>query len=104
MVANIPLYGVIALSGKSWTVIFQKQTSGAGYGTTTGRLNGYGAFPYNRFPGIPVIDYTGSDAVSLSLRIPDTRRPAEEDDLYTGTLAGFLAEIQQLGIPVHRYD
>lgn len=54
---HMPLYGVIAMTGAEWTVVYgYVRTSESS--TSTKSLSGYGPFPFWRFPNIPVVDWT----------------------------------------------
>jgi hypothetical protein len=55
MKKEIPLFGVIAASGGSWTVTHKPTRY------THSQTQGYGEFPFDRYPGIPVIDYRPAD-------------------------------------------
>ena len=97
-----PLYGIIAASGNQWTVEYQVQPRKNGSGIVSHALTGYGEFPRERFPDIPVIDYTSAttEQIMRSLALPSAMRPREENPSYTGTLDGFLTEIRSFGIVV----
>ncbi len=97
-----PLYAVIAASGNQWTVDYQVQPRKDGSGIVSHALTGYGKFPRERFPGIPVIDYTTAttEQIMKSLALPSSMRAREENPSYTGTLEGFLSEIKSIGIEV----
>jgi hypothetical protein len=58
-----PLYGTIPYYSGSWSVTFQKEKSGTGNGETSHYLSGYGDFPFEKYPNIPVINYRDNDAV-----------------------------------------
>lgn len=55
---DIPLYGTICRTGKEWTVQLQDKTTPTG-STISGNITGYGAFPRDKYPDIPVVDFTG---------------------------------------------
>jgi hypothetical protein len=55
---DIPVYGTICRSGKEWTVTLQTKVTSTGC-TITGSASGYGPFPREKYPDIPVIDFTG---------------------------------------------
>lgn len=98
-----PLYGVISASGGQWTVDYQVQVRKDGSGIVSHGLTGYGEFPRNRFPDIPVIDYTTATSEQLmkALAIPSTIRPSEENPIaYSGSLSLFLDTIREIGIKV----
>lgn len=54
-----PLYGTIAYFGRSWSVTFNtRETYGRnGCNISASSLSGYGEFPFDEFPNIPVIDF-----------------------------------------------
>lgn len=54
---DIPAYGTIPYSGKTWTITFKRQD------LTTSMLEGYGEFPFNDYPDLPVINYKDNDKV-----------------------------------------
>lgn len=59
------LYGVISAMGDTWSVMFrreQKEDFGEVWWKIT-ELNGYGDFPFERFPEIPVVDFSGNNMV-----------------------------------------
>ena len=57
-----PVYGQIAYTGGRWSVehVLTKDSNGT---TGSSSTTGYGEFPFADYPNIPVIDYTGNDAV-----------------------------------------
>ena len=61
------VYGIIAYTGKQWTVMFEREDKADGT-YTTGSRTGYGSFPFHEYPGLPVIDYTDNEAVIDKLR------------------------------------
>lgn len=50
-------FGIIPFFGGEWTVIYNN-----------GSLRGYGDFPFDRFPGVPVVNFQGNDAVMNVVR------------------------------------
>lgn len=98
---DVPLYGTIPYMGGEWSVTFKAKVSTTSH--ATGSLSGYGAFPFERFPGLPVINYYKNDAVFASLKLKDSDRPNEQNPAYGGTLAGFLEKVKDLGIEVINY-
>ena len=103
MPKDIYLYGTIPASGGSYTVT--KIGTQAPNGTiTTGRVTGYGPFPFDKYPGIPVIDFTDSPQVIAAIAIPDRLRPRESNPkFHAGTLKTYLQAIADLGIPIYNY-
>jgi hypothetical protein len=97
---NIPLYGIISYSGNQYTVIFKEEVYP--YSTITGSLTGYGNFPYEKYPDIPVVNFTGADKVIESINISRDLRPKEESSNYSGTLQTYLNELIKLDIPIIR--
>jgi hypothetical protein len=98
-----PLYGIISASGKQWTVEYQVELLPDGSGLVSHGVTGYGEFPRDKYPNIPVIDYrkATSDQIGRSLGSKYSIRPREENPvIYTGTLEGFLDFIRSIGIPV----
>lgn len=55
-VEHLPLYGIIAMTGKEWTVVFNYVRKSQ-ISTETKSLTGCGDFPFERFPNIPVVDW-----------------------------------------------
>lgn len=98
-----PLYGIISASGGQWTVEYQVQPRKDGSGIVSHSITGYGDFPKERFPNIPVIDYQNatSEQILKSLSLGSNVRPAEENPVcYSGTLEGFLSTLKDIGISV----
>ena len=95
-----PVYAVISYYGNQWTVHYQcyelSDRSTVSNITTTG----YGKFPYDRFPGIPVIDFTDNDNVIKSISIPLDDMPKEVNFHAKGSLESYLDTIRSFGIPV----
>ena len=58
---SVPCYGIVNYFGDGWTVYYRHKKTEDGY--TTGSLSGYGDFPFDEFPNIPVIDYSGSSGI-----------------------------------------
>lgn len=94
----IPLYGIIAYTGNQWSITFKEEFYKKS--STTSTLSGYGSFPYDRYPDIPVIDFNGADKVIESLSIPRSLRPKEESGINSGTLETYLNELIKLDIPI----
>lgn len=98
------LYTTIALGGNQWTIHFKKDKSENS--TTSSTLTGYGQYPAEEYPGIPVVrlDLVGFKTALKFTSIPDDIRPQEETDIYSGMLETFLNRAVQLGIPVDNWD
>lgn len=93
-----PLYATIPHLTGEWTV-----TNRPASGTLSSRLQGYGRTLPGDLPStLPVVrnDLAPIEAVMKGVFLPDTVRPREEADYYTGTLASYLEAVQALGIPV----
>ena len=105
--SNIPLYGVICHEGGQWTVEYYAEINynkkGVRTSTVTGRYSGYGNFPYEKYPQLPVIDLTNTDlkTVFKVINIPDNLRPKEENPLFnTGNLNSYLSTVRDMGVPI----
>lgn len=98
---DIPVYGSISAIGGSWCVHYdcsRKKNSTCAHST-----EGYGEFPRERFPDIPVIDFRSCKLgmISKYLDLPIEIHPEEVNPLvYKGTLAGFLDAVREIGIAV----
>jgi hypothetical protein len=101
-----PLYAVIAYTGKQWTVHFESEyDKNTHSGAVNCTLTGYGDFPTDRFPNIPVIDYTNNDGVFQALKIRDEDHPAEVDPISNyGTVKGYLLKVMDCGVPVYNWQ
>jgi hypothetical protein len=98
---NIPLYGSIPFLGGEYTITYREEKQKGS--KTTGRLSGYGKFPFEKYPDIPVIDFRTANEKSIweAINLPDTLRPQEENSSsYHGTLETYLKAIRALGIDV----
>lgn len=51
------LFGSISALGGTWTVTFRAREQTDRHSSISGSHTGYGDFPFDRFPGLPVIDY-----------------------------------------------
>lgn len=91
------LYGVISYTGGQYTVIFEKQTSADGC-TSISNLSGYGDFPFESYPNIPVINYAKNDKVFEVLK--KNLYVIESSSNGNITLKDFLQVIYNLGIEV----
>lgn len=99
------LYGIVAITGRSWTVEYAKEIKSNRGTITSKNLSGCGDFPTDRFPELPVIrlDKVTMETVIRYMAIPDNHRPEEQNMIFTGTLNGFLDEVAKLGIPIDNY-
>ena len=61
-----PAYGMIPFFGKAWSVTYEPKGS-----CSHKVLSGYGDFPFERFPGLPVIDLRDDDRVDQWLSRPN---------------------------------
>jgi len=100
----IPLYGTIPFFGNAWNVTFKKIRSGTNFSTST--MSGYGDFPFERFPNIPVIDFTNNDSVLDVLKLNVRIEESTIEDSYTPVipLKNYLAKIYDMGITIHNYE
>ena len=91
------VYGVIPYFGGEWTVEMRKE------GNTTSRITGYGEFPFDRYPDIPVIDFRNNDKVMNYLRWSN-KYGVEECENWSNKiylpLKKYLAEVEKMGIKV----
>ena len=97
-----PVYGCISYFGGEWMVSFEATVSDGSY--TTSSLSGYGEFPFDRFPSIPVIDYRNNDNVIKAISIPLSELPIEVYPGSKGTLESYLAKIEALNIRITSHD
>ena len=99
------LYGIVAMTGKSWTVEYAKEIRSDRGTITSKNLSGYGDFPTDRFPHLPVIrlDKVTMETVIRYMAIPDDHRPEDQNMIFAGTLEGFLDEVFKLGIKIDNY-
>jgi len=97
---SIPLYGIIAYTGNQWSITFKEELYKNSSVTST--LSGYGTFPFDRYPGVPVINFNGAEKVIESLSISREFRPKEESGINSGTLETYLNELIKLDIPIIR--
>lgn len=95
-----PLYAKIPHLGGTWSVTHHKTPSITGHGTTTQYLTGYGEFPRDRFPNIPVVDFRGVDDMTPILGIQDCHRPSEANSYYSGTLDTYLGLCNMYGATI----
>jgi hypothetical protein len=92
---TIPLYATVSYSGNTWTVHYKA------YGSTSNIIHtGYGVFPKDRFPNIPVIDYTNNDNVMAAIAIPISELPREVYRNTNGSIESYLYTLKGLGINV----
>ena len=95
---DAPAYGTICRTGKEWGITLQEKKSTTGC-TITGHIAGYGPFPFDKYYGLPVIDFSSQslDTCFEGLKIMDRIRPAMD----IRTLDAFLQAYRDIGIPVH---
>lgn len=95
---DIPAYGTICRTGREWTVTMQTKRTPTGT-TISGTRSGYGDFPFDEYPGLPVIDFTGEsfDRCFEGLKILESIRVREDIAL----LPGFVRSYQDAGYKVH---
>jgi len=92
---TVPVYATINYFGNGWSVHYKS------YGSTRNITHsGYGPFPHDRFPGIPVIDFTGNDGVIQAIAIKLDDMPREVNPSCNGTLESYLDKIRSFGISV----
>ncbi len=90
-----PLFGNVAHFGSCWSVIF------AAEGNTTSYSEGYGLFPEEEYPDLPLIEYnkTGTNNILAALEGPPS---PDFPGKIGGNLAVYLWGIRSLAIPVRR--
>lgn len=62
---STPIHGKISYYGKSWTIEFKPASPTCTHET----LSGYGDFPFEKYPGLPVIDLENNEKVWEFLRL-----------------------------------
>jgi len=108
---NQVAFGIISWTGGQWTVNYIKEESGQIGCYMTGSCTGYGSFPFDKYPNIPVIDYSNNDKVfsvlSWNLIIEETQTVSEFDIKYHPerivTVKEFLNRVHDEGILIHNY-
>ena len=95
---DAPAYGTIARTGKSWSIKLRDKRTTTG-GTISGSIDGYGSFPFEKYWGLPVIDFAGEsfDRCGEGLQIMDRIKPAMD----IKTLDSFIKAYQDAGFKVH---
>jgi hypothetical protein len=99
-------YGTIPYYGGTYSVTFFKDKHGA-----SSYLTGYGEFPFDEYPDIPVINYKGNDAVFDALK---WNRLIEETQIITNydrgistnqiiSLRHFLEHISDMGVQIYNF-
>jgi len=91
-------YGTICRTGKEWTVTMQTKRTDTGT-TISGTRSGYGAFPFNEYWGLPVIDFTGESLDRCFEGIKTLESIRVRDDI--ALLPGFIKAYQDAGFKVH---
>ena len=91
-------YGTIARTGKSWSIKLRDKRTTTG-GTISGSIDGYGEFPFEKYWGLPVIDFSGEsfDRCFEGLKIMDCLHPAID----IRDLDKFIKAYQMAGFKVH---
>lgn len=70
---ELPLYGVINYFGDGWTIVYRYHPDNL---EAHASHQGYGAFPSDRFNGVPVIDLQGVETLScLTSTIEEYKDP-----------------------------
>ena len=95
---DAPAYGTIARTGTFWTVTLQTKKTDTGT-IITGSISGYGDFPFAKYWGLPVIDFTGEslDRCFDGLKILEKIRVQEDISL----LPSIIKSYQDAGYKVH---
>jgi hypothetical protein len=104
------LYGVIPYFAGEWTIRFQKEERE--HSCSTHSLSGYGDFPFDKFPDIPVIDFRDNDKVMESLKanwiIEEVQLITDYDLKFNSdkiiSIEQYLNWINDLGIKVHNWN
>lgn len=105
---HVALYGIISCMGDTWTVVYRKegQLGETASWWTTREQSGDGDIPFDRFPDIPIIDFTNNDAMyevcSLNYMIEEARWDHTNLGIWQYVpLLEYLNECVKLGIPVY---
>lgn len=106
-----PAFGIISYTAGQWTVNFIKESSGQNGCFMTGHVTGYGSFPFEKYPNIPVIDYSHDDKVfnvlKWNLIIEETQTVTEFDTMYHPErivkVIEFLNRVYDEGIKIHNF-
>lgn len=95
---DAPAYGTICRTGKQWGITLREKRSTTGC-TISGTITGYGSFPFEKYRGLPIIDFSGQsfDKCFEGLKIMDRIKPAHD----IKTLDAFIKAYLDTGIPVH---
>lgn len=95
---DAPVYGTIARTGSQWGITLQEKKSTTG-STISGHITGYGSFPFEKYWGLPVIDFSGEtfDKCFEGVQIMDRIKPAHD----IKTLNAFIKAYQDAGFKVH---
>ena len=98
---DIPVYGSIPYFGDAWSIEFEVQHRPNG-NFITHSLSGYGSFPFEKYPLIPVIDFRTAhgDKLKRYLALSNEVRPKEVNPAYKGSLEGYLNAVKEIGIEV----
>lgn len=92
---DIAIHGIISYYGDTYTIVFKPQKNFTG-STTTYHLTGYGKFPFNEYPNIPVVNYHKNENVFKCLSYDNMPE-------YGGSLESFLKFVKDNGIDVINY-
>lgn len=94
-----PAYAVIAWTGDQWTVVFEKTRC-------TKSITGYGEFPADKYPLIPVIDFTNNkaafDAIKFDKCVLDVSFPVCGQE--TCDLHEYLTFVHNLGVEITNFS
>lgn len=95
---DAPAYGTICRTGKQWSIKLRDKKTTTG-GTISGSIDGYGVFPFEKYWGLPVIDFSGEtiDRCFEGLKIMDRLHPAID----IRDLDKFIKAYQLAGFKVH---
>jgi hypothetical protein len=97
---DVPLYGIICRTGKEWTVRLKEKHTPTGC-TINGNISGYGDFPFERFPELPVIDFSGEsfDRCFEALRVMDHIKVKSGKE----TVERFINEYLKMGFKIKTF-
>ena len=99
-----PCYGTIPALGGEWTITHDVSRE---INISASDHSGYGDFPFDRFPDIPVIDFRtcSTDQLIAAINLPGTVRPEETNPYsYKGSLDTYLHALKEIGITIHNYN
>lgn len=90
-----PLYGNIAHFSSCWSVVFSPE------GNITSYAEGYGLFPEEEYPDLPLIEYNKTNTNNILAALEGPPNP-DNPGKVGGNLALYLWGIRSLAIPVRR--